>query len=107
MVENAFAFLKQTYRELEYKSELHVTFLLDVVVYCAILHNILLKQSYSEVERLLEMLQLEASTSGEDPNEVGPVAPVEGPEEHMDVEQAAKMRSQLGVLLTLQCFTPT
>ena len=107
MVENAFAFLKQTYRELGCKSDLHITFLPDVVVYCAILHNILLKQSHSEVERLLEVLRLEASTSGEDPNKVGPVAPGEGPEEHMDVEQAAEKRSQLGVLLTLRRFTLT
>lgn len=42
VVENAFGMLKQSFRELFTKSDLHVTFLPDVIVYCAILHNMLL-----------------------------------------------------------------
>ena len=57
VVENAFGILKQTFRELYGTSDLHVTLLLDVVVCCSILHNLMLGQSAEEVERLLEMLQ--------------------------------------------------
>lgn len=42
IVKNAFGILKQTFRELFLKSELTVTFLYDGIVYCAILHTILL-----------------------------------------------------------------
>jgi hypothetical protein len=38
-VENAFGILKQTFRELLVKSDLSITFLLDVISACAILHN--------------------------------------------------------------------
>lgn len=56
VVENAFGILKQTFRELLNKSELHLTFLPDVVLACAILHNVLLGQSHAHVEELLEIL---------------------------------------------------
>lgn len=42
VVENAFGILKQTFRELLQKSDLSVTFLPDVIISCAILHNVLL-----------------------------------------------------------------
>jgi hypothetical protein len=59
VVENAFGLLKQTFRELLGKSSLQVTFLPDVILCCAILHNMLLGQSHEDVEQLLEVLQLE------------------------------------------------
>jgi hypothetical protein len=59
VVENAFGILKQAFRELKNYSELHVTLVPDVVLCCALLHNILLGQSPGEVERLLECLQRE------------------------------------------------
>jgi hypothetical protein len=59
VVENAFGLLKQTFRELLGKSSLRVTFLPDVILYCAILHNVLLEQSNADVEQLLEVLRLE------------------------------------------------
>jgi hypothetical protein len=59
VVENAFGILKQTFRELLGKSELTVTFLPDVIVCCAILHNILLAQSREDVEHLLHVLRQE------------------------------------------------
>jgi hypothetical protein len=59
VVENAFGLFKQTFRELLNKSLLRVTFLLDVILCCAILHNVLLGQSHEDVEQLLEVLQLE------------------------------------------------
>jgi len=59
VVENAFGFLKTTFKELHLKPELSVTFLPDVVTACALLHNVLLKQSHKEVERLLHVLEIE------------------------------------------------
>lgn len=100
-MENAFGFLKQTYRELQSKSDLHVTFLPEVVVCCAILHNILLKQSHHDIERLLEVLQREASTSTEQEEEMRPAAATESPEEQVQLEVTVHKRSELGVLLSL------
>ena len=57
VVENAFGILKQSFRELLVKSDLALTFLPDVILSCAILHNILLGQSHEEVEALLELLR--------------------------------------------------
>ena len=45
VVENAFGILKQTFCKLLTKSYLHVAFLPDVILACAILHNVLLGQS--------------------------------------------------------------
>jgi hypothetical protein len=59
VVENAFGILKQAFRELKQFSDLHVTLVPDVVLCCALLHNILLGQSATEVDRLLECLQWE------------------------------------------------
>jgi hypothetical protein len=56
VVENAFGILKQTFRELLVKSELQVAFRPDVILYCVILHNVLLGQSHEEIEQLLEVL---------------------------------------------------
>ena len=92
-MENAFGFLKQTYRELRSKSNLHVTFLPDVVVCCAILHNILLKQIHHDVERLLEVLRREANTSGEQEEEMRLAAATEPPEEQVELEVAVQKRS--------------
>lgn len=43
VVENAFGILKNSFRELLDKSDLHITFILDVILCCAILHNVLLR----------------------------------------------------------------
>lgn len=59
VVENAFGQLKLTFRELHQKSDLHVNFLPDVITCCALLHNLLLKQSDEDLVRLLEVLRTE------------------------------------------------
>lgn len=41
------------------KLELHITFLPDVIIYCAILYNVLLGQLHEEVEELLGVLRRE------------------------------------------------
>ena len=56
VVEIAFGLLKQSFKELQTKSDIDVTFLLDVVICCAQLHNLLLDQSQQEVKRLLQVL---------------------------------------------------
>lgn len=59
VVENAFALLKGTFRELQVRSDLSITFIPDVVTACALLHNLLLQQSHVDVERLLNVLRTE------------------------------------------------
>jgi hypothetical protein len=57
VVENAFSMLKQSFRELLDTTDLHITFVLDVVVCYCLLHNVLLGQEPEEVDYLLEILQ--------------------------------------------------
>lgn len=107
VVENAFGILKGTFRELLVKSELHVTFLPDVITCCALLHNVLLGQSHEEVERLLLVLRTEG-LGGEVVEEEGPM-PVEagdGAGDAVTAARAAEKRTQLGVYLTLQRHGP-
>ena len=59
LVENAFGILKYCFWELADKSDLHLAFLLDVILCCTILHNIFLGQSPQEVEHLLSILRSE------------------------------------------------
>jgi hypothetical protein len=59
VVENAFGILKQTFKELLVKSELDVVFLPDVITCCAILHNVLLRQSHNEVKQFMQVLRRE------------------------------------------------
>ena len=59
VVEHAFGILKQCFFELGLKSELEVTFLLDVIIVCCLMHNLLMAQSTEKVEQLLEVLQTE------------------------------------------------
>jgi len=66
MVENAFAFLKTTFKELWNKSDLDVLFMPDVVTAYAILYNILLKQSHEEVEQLVHILYSDGFRREED-----------------------------------------
>ena len=101
VVENAFGILKQTFRELLGKSELLVTFLPDVIICCAILHNMLLDQSHQEVERLLQVLRTEGLP---DPNadEAMVVDVDEGGPDDVQLPGGAEKRRQLGVFLALQ-----
>jgi hypothetical protein len=102
VVENAFGILKQTFRELLVKSQLHVTFLPDVIICCAILHNVLLGQSQDQVEQLLHILR----TEGFD----GEVVDDDGGEEEGANAQAddvrypggAEVRQELGLFLCMQ-----
>lgn len=102
VVENAFGILKQSFRELLVKSDLQVTFLPDVILCCAILHNILLGQCHEDVERLLGVLRNEGLNDEDDEDE--PVV-LQAPEVVPDdsaFAQGLDRRRQLGVFLALQ-----
>lgn len=102
VVENAFGILKQSFRELLVKSDLAVTFLPDVILSCAILHNILLGQSHEEVEELLDVLRNEGLDGAVD-DEDGDAEDVADAGRDAAVDPAGtEKRSQLGVFLTMQ-----
>jgi hypothetical protein len=58
VVENSFGILKKIFKELLIKSNLNVLFLLDLVVYCYMLHNMILSGKDTDINEL--MFQLEA-----------------------------------------------
>ena len=102
VVENAFALLKLSFRELHGKCDLDVSIIPDVVTCCALLHNVLLKESDEDVERLLEVVQNRNSTVRADstPPAVDEIADEEADDD--DLEAAQMKRTQLGVFLTVQ-----
>lgn len=102
VVENAFGILKQTFRELIGKSELSVTFVPDVVMCCAILHNILLRQSHEEVQELLEVLRREGLQGEVVDEDVGVQEAGEVIGDHVAAALGTAKRTQLGVYLTTQ-----
>jgi hypothetical protein len=63
VVENTFIIFKKRFWELMIKSNLHVNFLLDVVICCCILHNMILSGKDANIDALME--QLEAENVGE------------------------------------------
>ena len=101
VVENAFGILKQTFRELLFKTDLHVTFVPDVILCCAILHNILLGQSHHEVEELLEVLQNEG-LHGTVIDEEGEAEGPEAIHDHIPTPAATLKRNELGLYLAMQ-----
>lgn len=105
VVENSFGLLKQTFRELHQKSDLHVAFFPDVVMSCVILHNILRKKSDYDIDRLMDILNSEDTQATE-------VATSENEEEVHDfdnleeVQESTVKRRELGVFLSLQRLGP-
>lgn len=100
VVEHTFGILKQTFRELMKKSELHVTFLPDAVMACCYLHNILLGQHPHEVERLMELLQVEGLANGDAADQEDLAQAHE--ENIQQLPQARRMREALGEYLGRQ-----
>ena len=110
-VENAFGILKQTFRELLTKSDLDVAFLPDVILCCAILHNMLLGQSHEEVENFFQILRDEGlhaevvdavprASNGPGADGVGGLDPREGLQDHVATAVATEKRLQLGLHLS-------
>ena len=102
VVENAFGILKQTFCELLTKSYLHVAFLPDVILACAILHNVLLGQSHEDVENLLGVLRYEGLDGEACDDNVGFEEVVEVAMEPPTATLAFDKQNQLGVFLSLQ-----
>lgn len=97
-MENAFGILKQSFRELLVKSDLHIAFMPDVILSCCILHNILLGQSHEEVEELLQVLRSE----GLDGAVVDEDAEDDVAADDTPAPLGIQKRQELGVYLTLQ-----
>ena len=57
IVENALGILKQCFYEFIQISNLRVSFVLDVVICCCLLYNLLLDQSTKEVKTLFDILR--------------------------------------------------
>jgi len=104
VVENVFGILKQTFRELLVKSQLHITFLPDVIICCAILHNVFLGQSHEQVEQLLGVLRtkgLDGEVIDEDV-ESGEGANPNGND--IVFARGSEVRSNLGLYLSMQRY---
>lgn len=102
VVENAFGILKQTFRELLVKSQLHITFLPDVIVCCAILHNVLLGQSHEQVEHLLEVLRTEGLDGEVIDDDVGPGEVANPNGDDVVFARGSEVRRNLGLYLSMQ-----
>jgi hypothetical protein len=56
MVENSFGISKKMFKELLLKTNLHIVFLLDVVVCCCMVHNLILDGKDEDIKSLLFQL---------------------------------------------------
>jgi hypothetical protein len=102
VVENAFGILKQTFRELLVKSDLHVAFLPDVIMCYALLYSLLLRQSHEEVQRLLEVLCMEGLDREVLHDDPLPTDVGEAVMDNATTEQGSLTRTDLGIYLALQ-----
>jgi hypothetical protein len=59
VIKNVFDILKKTFNELFLKTNMHVLFLLDVVVCCCIIYNMLFDGKDFDIDTLLIQLKLE------------------------------------------------
>jgi len=103
VVENAFEILKHTFRELLLKSDLHLGFLPDIILCCAILHNILLGQDPAQVENLLDILRNEGMDTEERNDNPPPVQFFNAVQEDNANEVGRRKRHDLGVYLSTAC----
>jgi hypothetical protein len=60
VVENAFGLLKENWREMGKKIDLHITIVPDVFYCCCILHNLTIQQGLVDVEEIMRRIALEA-----------------------------------------------
>ena len=100
VVENVFGILKQSFWELLNKSDLKVTFLPNLILCCALLHNVLLRQSHEEVKELLQVLRIEGLQTENANKESVVIDPPDTLTEDLATALGSEKRSQLGVFLT-------
>jgi hypothetical protein len=60
VVENAFGLLKENWREMGKKTDLHITIVPDVFYYCCVLHNLTIRRGFVNIEELMHRIVLEA-----------------------------------------------
>jgi hypothetical protein len=60
VVENAFELLKENWREMGRKTDLHVSIVPDVFYCCCILHNLIIRQGIVDVEDIMRRIAWEA-----------------------------------------------
>lgn len=101
-MENAFGILKQSFKELLLKSDVHIIFLPDVILCCAILHNILMGQSHEEVEELLQILRSEGLDGAVVDEDVGAAEPTKAVRDDTAAVLGSQKRQDLGVFLSMQ-----
>ncbi len=58
VIENSFGILKKTFRKLLLKTSLHVLFILDVVVCCCILYNMIIDGKDFDMDAFFIQLEL-------------------------------------------------
>jgi hypothetical protein len=71
VVGNAFGILKQTWRELLFKTNMKVEFIPDLVTCCYVLHNMILGTPTPDIDYLCAMLEEEARLDAVDPRRLG------------------------------------
>jgi hypothetical protein len=88
VVENAFGLLKENWREMGRKTDLHVTIVPDVFKCCCILHNLTIQQGIIDVEEVMRHIAAEAN------EEVLPVvAPLSFNKYHLPSSSLVVLRS--------------
>lgn len=102
VVENAFGILKQSFRELLDKTDLHISFVPDVILCCAILHNVLLRQSHEEVEELLQILRIEGLDGAVVDEDPAVVDAGDAIDDGIVTVLGSEKRTALGVYLTMR-----
>lgn len=106
MVENTFALLKGTFRELQSKTQFHVAFIPDVITCCALLHNMLLKQSEQDIAHLQYILQTEGIVREDNGEEEINSQRSDDVVAGVQFEAASQKRQDLGAFLSLQRIMP-
>jgi hypothetical protein len=71
IVENAFGILKQTWRELLFKTDMKVEFIPDLVTCCCVLHNMILGIPTPDIDYLCAVLEEEVRLDAVDPRRLG------------------------------------
>jgi hypothetical protein len=59
IMENSFGILKQLFRELLFKTSLHILFLTNIVMCCYMLHNLIMNGKDEDIETFMAQLEIE------------------------------------------------
>jgi hypothetical protein len=59
VIENCFGILKKTFQNLIIKSNLHELFLPNVMIYCCMLHTMIMNGKDMDIDELMQQLEVE------------------------------------------------